>query len=306
MQRRQWVTSAVALGTVGAISSLGLAGCASRTTQHPKADQALHKALALIEAQSGGRLGLYVVDIASGGEAGYRADERFAMCSTFKTLLAARVLHLAQEGEIDLGLHATIAQADVLEYAPVTSKRVGVPDGITLLELCEAAVVVSDNTAANVLLKASGGPAALTAWLRKMGDTTTRLDRNEPDLNTAVPGDERDTTTPRAMNSTLQTLLLGDQLKGYGRAMLQQWLVDSRTGDQRVRAGLPNGWKVGGKTGSGSNSTAGDTLIAWPSDKSEGVVITAYLTGGKRTMDENNAALAKAGAAIGQWWAALG
>ena len=306
MQRRQWVTSAVALGTVGAISSLGLAGCASRTTQHPKADQALRKALALIEAQSGGRLGLYVVDIASGGEAGYRADERFAMCSTFKTLLAARVLHLAQEGEIDLGLHATIAQADVLEYAPVTSKRVGVPDGITLLELCEAAVVVSDNTAANVLLKASGGPAALTAWLRKMDDTTTRLDRNEPDLNTALPGDERDTTTPRAMNSTLQTLLLGDQLKGYGRAMLQQWLVDSRTGDQRVRAGLPNGWKVGGKTGSGANSTAGDTLIAWPSDKSEGVVITAYLTGGKRTVDESNAVMAKAGAAIGQWWAALG
>ena len=303
MQRRHFVATSLALG---ATASLGLAGCAFRQAAHPKADRAFHKALALIEAQSGGRLGVYVTDAESGGTVGYREHERFPMCSTFKTLLAAHVLHMAQEGTIDLGLHATIAPVDLVTYSPITEKRAGVPDGITLLELCEAAVVSSDNTAANVLLGATGGPAALTAWLRQIGDTTTRLDRNEPTLNSAVPGDERDTTTPQAMNTTWQALLQGDVLKGYGRAMLQQWLVDSRTGDKRVRAGLPSDWKAGGKTGSGDNSSAGDTLIAWPTAQSEGLIITAYLTGGQRSFAENDAQMAKVGAAIGQWWAALG
>ena len=303
MQRRHFVAATVALGST---ATLGLVGCATRQAAHPRADRALHKALALIEAQSGGRLGVYALDAETGGEAGYRPDERFAMCSTFKTLLAARVLHMAQTGEVDLGLHATIAASDILPHSPVTEKVVGVPDGITLLELCEAAVVVSDNAAANVLLKATGGPAGLTAWLRQIGDKTTRLDRNEPDLNTALPGDERDTTTPRAMNATWQAILQGDVLKGFGRALLQQWLVDSRTGDQRVRAGLPSDWKAGGKTGAGANSTAGDTLLAWPNPQAEGLVITAYLTGGKRSAAENDAVLAKVGAAIAQWHAALG
>ena len=303
MQRRHFVASSFVLG---ASAVLGLGGCASRQVAHPKADRAFHKALALIEAQSGGRLGVFVFDAESGGSTGYRADERFPMCSTFKTLLAARVLHMAQEGTVDLGLHATIAAADVVAYSPVTEKRVGVPDGMTLLELCEAAVVVSDNTAANVLLQATGGPTALTAWLRQIGDQTTRLDRNEPTLNSAVAGDERDTTTPRAMNTTWQALLQGDTLKGFGRALLQQWLVDSRTGDKRVRAGLPSDWKAGGKTGSGDNSSAGDTLIAWPNAQSEGLIISAYLTGGQRSFAENDAHMAKVGAAIGQWWAALG
>ena len=108
------------------------------------------------------------------------------------------------------------------------------------------------------------------------------------------------------MNTTWQALMQGDVLKGFGRAMLQQWLVDSRTGDKRVRAGLPSDWKAGGKTGSGDNSSAGDTLIAWPTAQSEGLIITAYLTGGKRSFAENDAQMAKVGAAIGQWWAALG
>ena len=194
MQRRQLVASGLAAGFAAA-TGLGLAGCAHRVAAHPKADKALASALAAVEKQSGGRLGVYVYDAGTGGEAGWRAHERFPMCSTFKTLLAAHVLHLAQEGQVDLGRQVAIAQTDLVTYSPVTEKYVGQPGGITVLELCEAVVVLSDNTAANLILGATGGPAALTAWLRsEVGDKTTRLDRTEPTLNTAEPGDERDTT----------------------------------------------------------------------------------------------------------------
>ncbi|UXC17515.1 class A beta-lactamase [Comamonas squillarum] len=302
MQRCHFVAATLVMGSG---SVFGLAGCASRQSAHPRADRALHKALTLIEAQSGGRLGVYALDAETGGEAGYRSDERFAMCSTFKTLLAAHVLYLGQTGALDLGQQVRVTSADMVPYAPVTEKYQDQPGGISLLELCEAIVVVSDNVAANLLLRASGGPEALTAWLRTLGDKATRLDRIEPLLNTAAPGDPRDTTTPRAMQATLQALLLGDVLKGYGRAMLQQWLSDSRTGDQRVRAGLPSEWRVGGKTGAGAHSTANDCLIAWPNAASEGLIITAFLTGGERTTAQSDAVMAKVGAAIAQWHAAL-
>ncbi|MFE1570366.1 class A beta-lactamase [Comamonas odontotermitis] len=302
MQRRQLVASGLAAGFAAA-TGLGLAGCAHRVAAHPKADKALASALAGIEKQSGGRMGIYVYDAVTGGEAGWRARERFPMCSTFKTLLAAHVLHLAQDGQVDLGRQVAIAQTDLVTYSPVTEKYAGQPGGMTVLELCEAVVVLSDNTAANLILGATGGPAALTAWLRReVSDKTTRLDRTEPSLNTAEPGDERDTTTPQAMNRTWQALLLGDVLKGYGRAMLQQWLIDSRTGDKRVRAGLPADWKAGGKTGSGAHATFGDTLIVWPNARSESLIISAYLTGGTQNFAQGDAVLAQAGAAIGQWY----
>jgi beta-lactamase class A len=210
--------------------------------------------LAALEIQAQGRFGLYVLDTVSGAEAGWRGDERFPMCSTFKTLLAARMLYLAQRDEIRLWRKLYYSPSEVVAWSPISEKRAGANGGMTVQELCEAMVLVSDNTAANVLLEASGGPAALTQWLRELGDGTTRLDRNEPSLNTALAGDERDTTTPQAMVQSLQKLLLGDVLEGYARALLQQWLVDSRTGDKRVRAGMPGDWKVGGKTGSGERA----------------------------------------------------
>jgi beta-lactamase class A len=176
---------------------------------------------------------------------------------------------------------------------------------MTVQELCEAMVLVSDNTAANVLLEASGGPAALTQWLRELGDGITRLDRNEPSLNTALPGDERDTTTPQAMVQSLQKLLLGDVLEGYARALLQQWLVDSRTGDKRVRAGMPGDWTVGGKTGSGERGTACDTLIVWPTAQSAPLLVTAYLTGSQLDGAGREAVLARAGEAVKRWYYAI-
>jgi beta-lactamase class A len=301
MQRRSMLTTGLALG----LGAWGLSGCAFISKQQAAAARTLSDELAALEIQSQGRFGLYVVDTVSGAEAGWRGDERFPMCSTFKTLLAARVLYLAQRGEIRVWRKLYYSPAEVVAWSPISEKRAGANGGMTVQELCEAMVVVSDNTAANVMLEASGGPAALTQWLREMGDGTTRLDRNEPSLNTALPGDERDTTTPRAMVQSLQKLLLGDVLEGYARALLQQWLADSRTGDKRVRSGMPGDWKVGGKTGSGERGTACDTLIVWPTEQSAPLLVTAYLTGSPLDGAGREAVLARAGEAIKRWYYAI-
>lgn len=298
MQRRSMLTTGLALG----LGAWGLSGCAFISKQQAAAARTLSDELAALEIQAQGRFGLYVLDTISGAEAGWRGDERFPMCSTFKTLLAARMLYLAQRDEIRLWRKLYYSPSEVVAWSPISEKRAGANGGMTVQELCEAMVLVSDNTAANVLLEASGGPAALTQWLRELGDGTTRLDRNEPSLNTALPGDERDTTTPQAMVQSLQKLLLGDVLEGYARALLQQWLVDSRTGDKRVRAGMPGDWKVGGKTGSGERGTACDTLIVWPTAQSAPLLVTAYLTGSPLDGAGREAVLARAGEAIKRWY----
>jgi len=301
MQRRSMLTTGLALG----LGAWGLSGCAFISKRQAAAARTLSDELAALEIQSQGRLGLHVLDTVSGAEAGWRGDERFPMCSTFKTLLAARVLYLAQRDEIRLWRKLYYSPSEVVAWSPISEKRAGANGGMTVQELCEAMVVVSDNTAANVMLEASGGPAALTQWLRELGDGTTRLDRNEPSLNTALPGDERDTTTPQAMVQSLQKLLLGDVLEGYARALLQQWLADSRTGDKRVRAGMPGDWKVGGKTGSGERGTACDTLIVWPTAQSAPLLVAAYLTGSPLDGAGREAVLARAGEAIKRWYYAI-
>nr|WP_279086461.1 class A beta-lactamase [Comamonas thiooxydans] len=298
MQRRSMLTTGLALG----LGAWGLSGCAFISKQQAAAARTLSDELAALEIQAQGRFGLYVLDTVSGAEAGWRGDERFPMCSTFKTLLAARMLYLAQRDEIRLWRKLYYSPSEVVAWSPISEKRAGANGGMTVQELCEAMVLVSDNTAANVLLEASGGPAALTQWLRELGDGITRLDRNEPSLNTALPGDERDTTTPQAMVQSLQKLLLGDVLEGYARALLQQWLVGSRTGDKRVRAGMPGDWTVGGKTGSGERGTACDTLIVWPTAQSAPLLVTAYLTGSPLDGAGREAVLARAGEAIKRWY----
>jgi beta-lactamase class A len=301
MQRRSFVATSIALG----LASWGLSGCALPTKKQLQAARTLSDELAAVEALAQGRLGLHVLDTVSGAEAGWRSDERFPMCSTFKLLLAAHVLYLAQKGDLSLWRKIYYSPSELVPYSPATEKRAGADGGMTAQELCEAAVVLSDNTAANVLLDATGGPAGLTAWLREMDDKVTRLDRNEPTLNEARAGDERDTTTPRAMLHTMQSLLLGDVFEGFGRALLQQWLVDSRTGDRRLRAGMPANWKAGGKTGTGNNGTACDAIIIWPTPQSEPVLVTAYLTGSKLDITGQEAALAKAGGAVQRWYYAV-
>ncbi|HEY4253121.1 MAG TPA: class A beta-lactamase [Roseomonas sp.] len=254
----------------------------------------LPAALAQIEAGSGGRLGVAVLDTGTGLRAAHRGGERFAMCSTFKLALAAAILARADAGRDSLDRRIAIPR-QLPDYSPVTRSRAG--RDMALAELCAAATTLSDNGAANLLLPVLGGPAGLTAWLRGIGDPTTRLDRMEPALNVVPPGGEQDTTTPEAMLADLQALLLGSVLSAPSRAQLLGWMLDCRTGDTRLKAGLPAGWRIGDKTGTWNPGTANDIAILWPSGRPP-VLVTAYLTESRASAARNNATLAAVGRAI--------
>jgi beta-lactamase class A len=179
-------------------------------------------------------------------------------------------------------------------YSPVTKDHVG-PGGISVAEICDAAVTLSDNTAGNLMLASFGGPAGLTAFVRTLGDTVTRLDRIETELNEARPGDPRDTTSPNAMLGDMQRLILdGDTLTATSREQLQRWLLANKTGDKRLRAGLPASWRIGDKTGTGSNGTANDIAVVWPPGRAP-ILVAAYYTGSTTTDEARNAVIAEAG-----------
>lgn len=249
--------------------------------------------LAELEAQVGGRVGVAAVDTASGARLTHRGSERFAMCSTFKWLLAAAVLAEVDRHALQLDRGVPYGAADLLEYAPVTTAHVA-QGALRIGALCEAAVEVSDNTAANVLLKLIGGPDALTAYLRGIGDLETRLDRYEPDLNANSANDVRDTTTPESMIATMRKILLGNALSANSRRLLLAWLKSSKTGLHRLRAGLPGPWIVGDKTGTGDNGAVNDIAIAWPPRRAP-LLIAAYLSGSPASADALNAAHARIG-----------
>jgi beta-lactamase class A len=250
-----------------------------------------------IEAVLGGRVGVMAIDTGDGSVMSHREDERFAMCSTFKWLLAAFVLSQVEQDEMSLDERLSYGPDDLLEYAPVAKKHVD-RGWLTVGALCNATVTLSDNTAANLLLHRLGGPSELTAFLRQCGDNVTRLDRNEPDLNTNLPGDERDTTTPRAMAGTMNRILLGnDILSADSRARLTGWLKESSTGLERLRAGLPGGWIAGDKTGTGVNGAANDVAIAWPPNR-QPILIAAYLSESDATPDALNTAHADIARAV--------
>jgi beta-lactamase class A len=249
--------------------------------------------LAALERQHGGRLGVAILDTGNGRRIAHRADERFLMCSTFKLLAVATLLARVDRGAERLDRRGVFGKESVLAYAPVTSHRVGAP-GMTVAELCEAAITVSDNTAANLLLASMGGPAAVTAYARSLGDPVTRLDRIEPELNIASPGDVRDTTTPAAMLRDLQTLLLGDALSHVSRGQLLEWLRATSTGTEQLRAGLPAGWRAGDKTGSGAQHETNDIAIIWPPQRKP-LLVAAYYSGSSADTDERHAVLAAVG-----------
>ncbi|MFJ4470012.1 class A beta-lactamase [Streptomyces sp. NPDC089424] len=215
---------------------------------------------AALERRYGARLGVYAVATGSGATLAHRAGERFAFCSTFKAPAAAAVLHAHPIGHLDDRI--TFTRADVNSVSPVTENHVGT--GMTVRELCDAAVRHSDGTAGNLLMRDVGGPAGLTAFLRGLGDEVSRVDHYEPELNRMAPGDPRDTTTPRAIAGTYRALVLGRALPADRRALLTDWLVRNTTGDARVRAGVPRGWTVADKTGTGNYGRANDVAILWP------------------------------------------
>lgn len=240
--------------------------------------------VASLEKKIGGRVGVYLRDITGRVLVAHRADERFPMCSTFKFLLAGAALRRVDQGQMSLDQVLNFGEADLLSYAPVAKANVA-KGGLPLGELCAAIVTVSDNTAANVILRTIGGPQAVTAFARSIGDQDTRLDRNEPDLNSAIPGDPRDTTTPQAITETLFRLLSGNALAPASQQMLENWMVASKTGLKRVRAGLPSGWAVGDKTGTGANGSANVVAIIRPENRAT-LFASVYLTGSSAPADE--------------------
>jgi beta-lactamase class A len=234
---------------------------------------------AAIERASGGKLGVFVIDTGSGRTFGWRADERFPFCSSFKALLAAFVLSKVDQGGLRLTQPVRYGAGDLLSYyAPVTRQHLA--DGAMSLEaLCAAAVSYSDNTAANLLLRETGGPEALTAWMRAMGDGAFNLAHSEPNLNLSRLGDGQDTTTPRAMASSLRRLGLGAGLSPASRALFTSWLIANTTGGQRLRAGVPPGWRVGDKTGTWNEGWFSiiDNAILWPPGRAP-VVVAGFTT----------------------------
>ena len=187
---------------------------------------------------------------------------------------------------------------DLLEYAPVARENLA-RGAMSVADLCKAAVELSDNTCANLLLARTGGPQALTAFWRASGDMISRLDHNEPELNRSPPGDPNDTTSPAAMAGNLRRLLLGEVLTPASREHLTGWMVNCKTGNNRLRAGLPKNWKVGDKTGNNGKDAAGDVAVAWPSSGGP-VVICAYTQDGSPTPDQFTAVFAEIGRMVGE------
>lgn len=274
---------------------LALAGLAAPFTRNAGAMPS--GAWADIERQAAGRLGIAVLDTGTGRIEGHRLDERFPMCSTFKWLAAALVLRRVDLGQESLQRRIRFGREALIRHSPVAETRVD--DGMTLAELCEATITVSDNAAANLILATFGGPQAVTRFARTLGDTMTRLDRTEPALNEARPGDPRDTTTPRAMATALRAAVVGDALSAPGRAQLVQWLVATRTGSERLRKHLPVDWQAGDKTGTGSRGTTNDVAVFWPA-RGAPIVVTAYLTETEASPERRNAALAEVGRRVVQ------
>lgn len=286
-------TTRTTLATVAAVAALMLAGCvgsggsgavptaggaptATATavpTPMATADAATSRALTALEEQYDARVGVVAIDTEDGSSVGYRADERFAFASTNKAFIAAAVLDASSAEDLDEVVRYD--RGDLLAYAPVTSRHVDA--GMTVRALVDAAVRESDNTAANLLVERLGGADGVTRWLRGIGDEVTRVDRVEPDLNTAVPGDPRDTTTPAQSASDLRAVLLGDALDPDDRALLRSSMAGTTTGDGTIRAGVPAGWSVADKTGTASYGVRDDIAVVRPPGR-DPVVLVVFTT----------------------------
>ena len=254
--------------------------------------------LAQLENGFSGRLGLYAIDTATGRQLSHRGDERFPLCSTFKAMLAAAIL---QRSSLTPGLlqeRIAYQQSDLIAHSPITEQHL--KDGMTVGELCAATIQYSDNAAANLLMKLLEGPEGVTTFARSIGDHHFRLERWETELNTAIPGDLRDTSTPKAMANSLNRLVLGDALSAAQRQQLQDWLRGNTTGGQRIRAGVPANWQVGDKTGTGAYGTTNDVAVLWPAGRAP-VVLALYLTQSAENAKPRDEVLAAASRIVVQW-----
>ncbi|MBT1620356.1 class A beta-lactamase [Curtobacterium flaccumfaciens pv. poinsettiae] len=243
-------------------------GAAAPSTD-PVTDPATARAFASLERRYDARLGITAVDTGSGRTLVHRAGERFAFASTVKVFIAAAVLDGSSDADLATVVHYD--RGDLLEYAPVTSEHVDT--GMTVRELIDAALRSSDNTAANLLVERLGGPDAVERWLRGIGDQTTRVDRVEPDLNQATPGDRRDTTTPERFAADLRAVLLGDVLDAADRRVLRDAMLGNTTGDATIRAGVDPSWRVADKTGTASYGVRNDIAVVTPPGRAPIVLV---------------------------------
>ncbi|TDR77881.1 class A beta-lactamase [Paludibacterium purpuratum] len=258
-----------------ALTALALLGLhAPAQAIDPARQQAIRQHLSQLERSTNGRLGVALIDTADNSRVGYRADERFPLCSTSKVMAAAALLKLSESQRGLMQRDIAIERSDLVNYNPVTEKYVG--GRMTLAALSAAAVQYSDNVAMNKLIEQLGGPQAVTRYSRTLGDRAFRLDRKEPGLNSAIPGDERDTTTPAAMAESLRKLTLGDALQAPQREQLVNWMKGSTTGAASIRAGLPASWAVGDKTGSGAYGTTNDIAVIWPTGRAPLILVTYF------------------------------
>ncbi len=246
--------------------------------------------LSALESRAGGRIGLCAID--GGNRVAWRPSERFAFCSTFKLFLAAATLERVQRGEERLDRQIPIKTADMVPHAPVTKPAVG--GTLPIEALCKATVEISDNPAANILVREMGGLDAWRDWYRSIGDQVTRVDRYEVALNSADPNDHRDTTTPEQYAANLRAVLLGGRLSPGHLALLERWIVDTPTGAGRIKAGVPAGYRVGHKTGTGARGTHNDIGIVWP-PAGRPILLAVFLTGAVTAKPEaRDAAMAEA------------
>lgn len=284
--------------TFGALLTLALssASCAG-SRPAGRDDEPLVRHWQALEAQAGGRLGVALLDPARGRRFSWRGAERFPMCSTFKWPLAAAVLARVDAGEASLDRVLRYGRDELVTYSPITERHAG--GGMRMGDLCAATVAHSDNTAANVLLRELGGPPAFTRFVRSRGDAVTRLDREEPALNEARPGDDRDTTSPDAMAALMQGLLLGDGLSPASREQLKAWGLATVTSGARLRNGLPAGWQLADKTGTNDHGTANDVGVFW-TPRGRPLVVAAFLTQSTASMAAQNAVHAAIAAQVFQ------
>ena len=293
----------VFLATAGLGASRGFAAAQGPDAPSPDAPSpdalspdALGRAILDAEAWLHARLGVLIRDAGSGRTWQHRANERFPMCSTFKALAGAAVLALVEAGREDLSRRVVFQADELVTYSPVTKDRTG-GEGMTVAELCEAAMATSDNTAGNLLLRIVGGPEGLTRHLRSLGDGVTRLDRWETALNEARPGDPRDTTSPAAVIATLERLVLGNALLPASRERLTGWLLGNRVSDPKLRAGLPREWRVADRTGAGGYGTNNVVGVVYPPGAAP-VLVGIFVTETASTAAESNKAMAEIARAL--------
>jgi beta-lactamase class A len=287
--RRRLLLAAVSVPIATIWTSWVTQGDAAVTTQAK---------LTKLEQTLAGRLGVFALNTANGKQLSYRGDEYFPMCSTFKVILASAVLKRSTQIDGLMQRRIKYQQSDLVTYSPITKQHL--EDGMTVSALCAAAIQYSDNTASNLLMKILGGPEAVTTFARSIGDLQFRLDRWETALNSAIPGDRRDTSTPNAMASSLQRLAFGDALEPRLQLQLRVWLRGNTTGAARIRAGVPADWQVGDKTGTGDYGTANDLALLWPPRRSP-VVVAIYTTQGEKDAKARNDTIASAARIVVDW-----